>query len=236
MRRIAFLDRLLDLLFPRACNICGSRLTVTEQVICGPCNMHMPRTHYERSFEDNDLVRLFWAIIPIERGVAWFYYKSHSPAVRPIYRLKYGNRPHIGLQLGEMYAHEIQDSGFFDGIDIILPVPLTRKRERKRGYNQTMMIARGVGYATGLPIATKALTRSRFKESQTHKNMWERRDNVEGVFKLKDADSIRGKHVLIVDDVVTTGSTIIACAKELLKAGDVRISILALGHANPRAL
>ena len=130
-----------------------------------------------------------------------------------------------------MMAKELMRNGLFDDIDALVPVPLAKKRERERGYNQSMMLAKGVSEVTSLPIANQVVRRTRFAGSQTRRGRWERNENVEDVFELQDADSISGKHLLLIDDVVTTGATIIACAKEMQKASNVRISVLALGFA-----
>ena len=122
-------------------------------------------------------------------------------------------------------------SGLFDDIDALVPVPLARKRERERGYNQSMMLARGVSEVTGLPINNKVVRRTKFMGSQTRRGRWERNENVEDVFEVKDSHGLSGKHLLLIDDVVTTGATIIACAKEMQKASNVKISVLALGFA-----
>ena len=133
--------------------------------------------------------------------------------------------------MGRLMAKELQPSGFFDGIDGIVPIPLAKKRQRQRGYNQSLEIARGVSEITSLPIYNKVVRRIAFEGSQTNKGRWERNENVENVFELTDETAINGKHLLIVDDVVTTGATILACAKELCKAPNVKFSVLALGYA-----
>ena len=202
MKPISFWHRLLDLIAPRLCVVCGHRLTVTEETICSTCNLHLPRTDFHRNAYDNEMAKLFWHQIPIERATAFFYYEPHAQTANIIYELKYKNRPEIGSIVGRILAKEIQSSGFFDGIDGIVPVPLAKKRQRQRGYNQSEEIARGVS-----------------------------EENVEHVFELIDAEAVSNKHLLLIDDVVTTGATCIACAKALCQAGTVRISILSLGFA-----
>jgi len=133
--------------------------------------------------------------------------------------------------MGRMMAREIAAAGFFDGVDAIVPVPLARKRLRQRGYNQSMEIARGVSEITGLPIWNQVVIRTIFTGSQTQKDRWERNENVEKVFELADEAKVSGKHLLLVDDVVTTGATIVACARKLCEAGGVKVSILSLGYA-----
>ena len=228
---ISFWHRLLDLISPRLCVVCGQRLTVSEETICSICNLHLPRTGFHQDPYENEMAKLFWHQIPIERATALFYYVAHSETANIIYMLKYKNHPEIGEVMGRMTARELQTKGFFDGIDGIVPVPLARKRLRQRGYNQSMEIANGVSEITSLPIYNKVIRRNTFEGSQTNKGRWERNENVEKVFELIDSETVRGKHLLIVDDVVTTGATVIACAKELCKAGNVKVSVLALGFA-----
>ena len=231
MKPISFWHRLLDLISPRLCVVCGQRLTVSEETICSKCNLHLPRTGFQQDPYENEMAKLFWHQIPIERATALFYYEAHSETANILYELKYKSHPEIGEVMGRMMAKELQPFGFFDEIDGIVPVPLAKKRLRQRGYNQSLEIARGISEMTGLPIYNKVVRRNAFEGSQTNKGRWERNENVESVFELKDATAIQGKHILIVDDVVTTGATVIACAQELCKAGSIKVSVLALGFA-----
>lgn len=228
---ISFWDRLADLISPRACSSCGNRMVMGEDIICASCNLHLPRTGYADDPLDNEMARYFWHRIPIQRCAALFFYKAGAPPSRIIYNLKYNNRLDIAEMMGQMVAKEFQPKGFFDGIDLIVPIPLARKRQRQRGYNQSEEIARGVSEATGIPYDCKAVRRKSFIDSQTHKDRWERADNVEDAFELLDAARIHGKHILVIDDVVTTGATICACGKQLAMAGDVKISVLSLAFA-----
>lgn len=231
MKPISFWHRLLDLISPRLCVVCNNRLTITEEIICSRCNFHLPRTGFHKDPYENEMAKLFWHQIPIERATALFYYESHAETANIIYKMKYKSHPEIGEVMGRLMAKELQPSGFFDGIDGIVPIPLAKKRQRQRGYNQSMEIARGISEITGLPIYNNVARRNAFEGSQTNKGRWERNENVEGVFELKDASAVQGKHLLIVDDVVTTGATVLACAKELCKADNVKVSVLALGFA-----
>lgn len=231
MKPISFWHRVLDLISPRLCVVCGQRLTVSEEVICSKCNLHLPRTGFQQDPYENEMAKLFWHQIPIERATALFYYEAHSETANILYELKYKNHPEIGEVMGRLMAKELRPSGFFDGIDGIVPIPLAKKRLRQRGYNQSLEIARGISEITCLPIQNKVVRRNAFEGSQTNKGRWERNENVEGVFELKDATTVQGKHLLFVDDVVTTGATVIACAKELCKAGYVKVSVLAIGFA-----
>ena len=229
---ISLLARLIDTLAPRSCTVCGGRLTVTEEVMCACCNHSPPRTGYAKSGYDNRLVRLFWGRIPIEKGAAFFFYKAHSDTSRLIYQLKYGGHPELGEGLGCIVAAEFAHDGFFEGITAVVPVPLAHQREKERGYNQSVEIAHGISAETGLPVLDKVLERISFHGSQTQKDRWERNENVEKAFHLLDALALNNQHILLIDDVITSGATLVAAAKEVLKAVNVKISVLSLGFAN----
>jgi len=229
---ISLLARLIDTLAPRSCVVCGTRLTVTEEVMCACCNHSLPRTGYAKSAYDNRLARLFWGRIPIEKGAAFFFYKAHSDTSRLIYQLKYGGHPELGEGLGRIVAAEFAHDGFFEGITAVVPVPLARQREKERGYNQSVEIARGISAETGLPVLDKVLERISFHGSQTQKGRWERNENVEKAFRLLDTSALNNQHILLVDDVITSGATLVAAAKEVLKGENVKVSVLSLGFAN----
>ena len=230
----SFWSRLVDLIAPRACVVCGGRLGIHEFFLCGSCNLQLPRTNYADNPYENDMARLFWGQLPVERCAALFFYQGGSGPSQILYELKYKNHPEIGEFFGRMIAEEWNDTGFFEGIDLIVPVPLAKERQRQRGYNQSLHIARGIGSVTRLPIVTNAVSREQFVESQTQKDRWQRNENVEGCFRLNDGSALKGRHVLLVDDVVTTGATICSCGREMLKAGDVRFSILTIGFAKSK--
>lgn len=174
----------------------------------------------------------FWGHIKIERAAALFYYEPHSDVSRIILSLKYLNHPETGEIMGRILAEEFMRDDFFEGIDVIVPVPLARKRQHSRGYNQSFEIAYGISKATKIPIVNNAIRRKNFKKSQTKMNRWQRMDNVRDEFILKNKKGLSNKHILIVDDVVTTGATVISCANELSKCGGVRFSVISLGFTH----
>ena len=220
----------MDLISPRLCVVCGNRLAVTEETLCSKCYLHLPRTDFANDLYENVMAKLFWGQIKLEKATALFYYEPHAETAQILYELKYKNHPEIGVVMGRMMAKELMKSGLFEDIDALVPVPLAKKREHERGYNQSLELAKGVSEVTGLPIANLVIRRTKFVGSQTKRGRWERNENVEHVFELVD-DNISDQHLLLIDDVVTTGATVIACAKEMQKASNVRISVLALGFA-----
>ena len=224
--RISFLSRLLDIIGPRRCAICGSRLAASEQGICGVCNLHLPRTDFRLSPEDNIMARLLWGRIPIKRCAALYYHEGHSEAGRVVYDIKYHDAPELARMMGRMMAEEY--ASFFDGIDLLLPVPLTKQRQRKRGYNQAEVIAAELARALHAQLRSGDLVRVRRTRSQTRPDAEARVKNVQGVFALRHAFPAR--HVLLVDDTFTTGATLAACHRVLRDAlgPSVRISIATL--------
>ena len=221
--------RILDFISPRLCVVCGERLSPTERSLCSVCMLHLPRTTYQFSPDDNPVAQLFWHLTPIKRAAALLYYEPHSELARLIYDLKYHDRPDIGEDMGRLMANEMQLAHYFDGIDVLLPVPLSRKRLRQRGYNQSEMLAIGVSDITHLPIVTNALRRKHFVKSQTRLSRHERQENVEDMFELRDGSRLQGKHVLLIDDICTTGATLIACIDALKNIPGIRLSVLTLG-------
>lgn len=229
--RISLWTRLLDFISPRPCAVCGARLAVTEEEVCSVCNLHFPRTDFHLHPIDNKLAKLFWGLVPIERAAALFYYEPHSVTSHLVYMLKYFGHIEVGTVMGRMMGRELGESGFFDDIDIIVPVPLSKKRQRERGYNQSEELAKGIGLTTGIAVETHGVRRTTFRRSQTQLSDWERRENVAGLFCIgKRGDTLAGKHVLLVDDVVTTGATLVACANALKELEGIRFSVLALGY------
>lgn len=224
-----FFVRTINLISPQKCTVCGCRLAIGEEVICTVCNIHLPRTHFAANPYENIMAKMFWGQIPLMRAAALFYYEPSSEVSRIIHSMKYFNHPEAGEFMGRLLAEDIKDTGFFDSIDIIIPIPLTKKRKRQRGYNQSEEIARGIHGITGIPVMSDSVMRTSFKTSQTKMNHWQRLDNVKDAFKVKNAENLDGKHILIVDDVVTTGATIISCAKEIRKSCDAKFSVLSLG-------
>ncbi|MFO7622229.1 MAG: ComF family protein [Bacteroidales bacterium] len=223
-------DDFISLLFPRLCFACGDHLLRNEKIICTGCYVEIPRTNYHLS-DDNPVARLFWGRCLIEKAAAFSFYTRGSRISKLIHNLKYNGIREIGPELGRIYALTLGSSGFTQGMDIIIPVPLHPSRQRQRGFNQSDSIALGVSEVTGLPLCSNLVSRVSVSGTQTRRSRYERWTNVEGIFNVTDPGKVAGRHVLLVDDVITTGSTIESCAGELLKIGGVKVSVVALAYA-----
>jgi len=221
--------RILDFISPRQCVVCGKRLAPSENSLCSACMLHLPRTTYQFTPDDNPMVQLFWHLTPVRHAAALIYYEPHSEVARIVYDMKYRERPDVAEDMGRLMANEMMMARFFDGIDLLLPVPLSPKRLRQRGYNQSERLACGISDITHLPVVTKALRRKHFLKSQTQLSRHERQENVTDMFELYDDTLLRDKHVLLIDDICTTGATLIACADAIKDVEGIRISILTFG-------
>jgi ComF family protein len=223
-------DDFISLLFPRVCYACGNHLLRNENLICTGCYVTIPRTNYHLQ-ADNPVAQLFWGRCLVEKAAAFSFYARGSRIRNLIHKLKYGGVKEIGYELGRIYAVSLKSSGFTEGFDVIIPVPLHPSKKRIRGFNQSEYISAGIADVTGLPVITDSLVRIVLSATQTNRSRYDRWTNVEGIFRVEIPDSIRGKHILLVDDVITTGSTIESCVNELLKVENVKVSVIAIGCA-----
>jgi ComF family protein len=167
----------------------------------------------------------------VEKAASFSYYNRGSRIRTLIHNLKYKGIKEIGTELGSIYGYSLVSSGFTGGINIIMPVPLHPAKERSRGFNQSAIVSEGISAATHIPVETKALVRVAVSPTQTRKSRYERWTNVEGIFRVIDPERIKNMHVLLVDDVITTGSTIESCVNELVKVEGVKVSVAALAYA-----
>ena len=190
----------------------------------------MPRTGYHM-LPGNPVEQLFWGRCYIEKAAAFSYYSKGSRIRNLIHNLKYRGIKEIGYELGRIYGLSLKSSGFTSGINLIVPVPLHPGKRRIRGFNQSEIISEGISGVTGIPVETNALTRVVPSSTQTRRSRYERWTNVEGIFRVSAADIVSNRHILLVDDVITTGSTIESCVCELLKLPGVTISVAALAVA-----
>lgn len=214
------------MLFPHVCNGCGTDQLNDASLLCMRCIEALPETNFEYH-PGNPVEKTFWGRLPLAGAAAQFYFTKESLVQRLMHQLKYKGNKDLGLQLGRIMGDQILRSGRFPA-DALIPLPLFPAKERKRGYNQATVLCDGMSEILEIPVWDKVIIRPQFTETQTKKGRIERWKNMEGKFVLKDPGAIRDKHLLLVDDVVTTGATLESCGIELLKAEGVKLSIATL--------
>lgn len=220
----------LALFYPRLCAGCQASLVRGEEVICLGCLMDLPKTGFEK-MADNPVAKLFWGRADIQFATALCSFDKGGIMQHLMHQLKYKGSRETGETLGKVLGHDLMCTSSWSEIDLVVPVPLHPRRERERGYNQSAEIGRGVAKALGKPLVTGNLVRHRYSETQTRKGKYERWENVRELFRSRNPEILEGKHILLVDDVVTTGATLEACAKVLLKIQGVKVSIATLAYA-----
>ncbi|WP_158798437.1 ComF family protein [Pedobacter sp. L105] len=220
----------ISLLFPDLCNACGTQLFHGEEQICTKCLHDLPYTDFHL-YADNAVAKLFWGRIACHAAMAMLYFRKGSRVQNLIHRLKYNDQIKLGFVLGSLLGEKLAQSDLYLQADLIIPVPLHPRKERSRGYNQALQIALGVADKLRLPVPASLLVRNKATSTQTKKNRYSRFENMKAVFSVTDPASLSNKHVLLVDDVITTGATLEACAQVLLDAGVAKLSIVALAFA-----
>jgi len=220
----------INLMFPDLCVVCGVNLQKNEHQLCLTCLHDIPRTNYHL-IVDNPIERKFWGKVPIHRATSYFFFQKGSSFQKLLHILKYQGNKEIGELLGKYAAMDLLDSPDFASVDLIIPVPLHPQKYRLRGYNQSEWIGKGISDILNKPVNTTSLQRIRENTTQTQKSVYERYENTEGIFQLCNKTELEGKHVLLIDDVLTTGSTLEACIVALLDAPGIKISVFTLAVA-----
>ena len=208
--------------------ICGEHIGSEMHGICIKCRYEIPLTYYWRSAE-NPVKEHFAGLVPLVQGSSFIFYSGNSLWRDMVHRFKYGGEWAIAESMGRWYGAELRDSGLYDDIDIVVPIPLHPLKTLRRGYNQSRYLAEGIARELGAKVVVDAVVRRRNNPSQARRRGSERWDNVEALFELRKTDKLRGRHLLLVDDVLTSGATLTACAEAILRAQpDCRISIATL--------
>ncbi len=223
-------ESLLSLFYPRLCLACGQNLPSKASSICLSCNHQLPKTDFHLQ-ADNPFTERFWGRIPLHAGAACYHFSKSGRTQQLLHHLKYGGKREVGVEIGKIYGADLLQSPLFRTVAHIVPVPLHPRRKRQRGYNQAAAFAQGLSQAMKLPWS-EALIRTQHTSSQTSKTRMERFANVSQVFALRDESAVQGKLVLLVDDVMTTGATLEACAHCLLQAEGTSVAMCTIAIAN----
>ncbi len=225
------LKDIFRLIFPSQCAICRTPLGHGITDICLTCRLDLPLTYFWKK-ADNPVSLKFWGHIPIETGSAYFYYMASGRWRSIIHNFKYRKGWRYAQMLGEWYGAELRDSGNYSDIDVIIPIPLHPIKRIKRGYNQSDWIAKGIAKELGVEVDYNSVTRKTNNTSQTKLSYTERWVNVDDIFTVRNPSRLMGKHILLIDDVLTTGATIISCGESISKqVKGCKFSVAVLGIA-----
>jgi ComF family protein len=225
------LSPLAHLFYPHVCTGCGSDLVEEDNLLCLKCINDLPHTNFAMH-TGNPVEKIFWGRLPLTAAMSEFYFAKGTLIQTLIHEFKYKGNIDIGMYLGAMMGNSLLSNDRFSKIDAIVPLPLFADKEFKRGYNQATILCNGIGEVMNVPVLINNVVRKRFTETQTKKHRTERWENVATSFQVNNPKELKNKHLLLVDDVVTTGATLEACGAEILKAEGTKLSIATLAFAS----
>lgn len=227
--RNIFMD-FISLIFPKLCAGCRRGLQLNEDCICTFCHYQLPETNYHLR-ADNPVAKIFWGRVKLNAAASFYAFNKGGKVQNLIHELKYRGRPDVGILIGKFYGCRIKESELFGSVDLVVPVPLHVDKLKKRGYNQSECFAKGIAESMDITCDPKILKRNADTQTQTNKSRFQRWENINSVFSVNDKNNVGGKHILLVDDVVTTGATLEACAQLLLQVPNVIVSIATIAYA-----
>ncbi len=230
MLNINALDYLFNLFYPKICLSCGEALRSEENIICIKCELRLPKTGFHMH-EDNPVSRVFWGRLNITAATSFLFFSKQGRVQSMMHNLKYKGQKELGIRLGFIFGEDLKQSLLYKGIHYVIPVPLHPKKLRKRGFNQSAAIAEGIAKSNHTEVF-KGLKRKVHSSTQTKKSRYERWQNVKDIFELSNPEQLKNKKVLLVDDVLTTGATLEACASSLTEVAGISICIATLAYAN----
>lgn len=220
------------LFFPRLCEACGDELLGNESFLCIRCWTVLPETGFQRQPE-NPAQLQFLGRVPVEQTACLYYFHTGSRLQQVMHAFKYRGGTELGSELGRRFGHRLAEASWASGADYLVPVPLSARKQKERGYNQSECLALGMAESLGLPVASEAVQRVRHTSTQTHKTRQERLLNMHSAFEVREPAKLDGRHLILVDDVLTTGATLEALTLSILSRCRAKISIATLAYAIP---
>jgi len=224
-----FLKEIFNIFYPEICLCCKDPLTTNEQSICLKCRHDLPLTNFTR--EKNNLVeKIFYGRFPIEEATSLFYFLKKGKVQQLMHELKYNNQQQIGNLIGNWLGEEILESKRFNDVDCIIPVPLHKKKKKIRGYNQVSTFGKSLSFKLNIPFYEDVLIKTSSTKTQTKKLRFDRWKNAEHQFIIKNKELIKNRHILLIDDIITTGATLEACLNTLEKSDNTKVSIATMAY------
>lgn len=226
-----YLKDFTRLIFPNNCAGCGDELFASTSLLCWKCINELPKTGFEKHAH-NPTSAIFYGRLPLQHAFSWLFYNKGSLAQHLVHQIKYKRNLELGKFMGQQMGEAMQETGLYNDVDVLVPLPLNKKKLAKRGYNQAMLLCKGISEVIQKPVENVAVIRNKFTETQTRKTRLERISNVEQVFDLQDGHVLENKHALLVDDVITTGATMESCGQILLQVPGLKLSMASLAAAS----
>jgi ComF family protein len=230
MKIPGFIEDFLSLLYPRVCAACGNSLFKHEDIICTYCLYHLPKSNYHL-MEESPLDKVFWGRAQLAHTAALYIFQKKSKVQHLIHQLKYKGRMDVGIYLGKLLGAELAKAENFRDVTKVVPVPLHPGKQRKRGYNQSEQIAIGLAKAMNIEMDTTSFVRTINTETQTRKSRFARWENVKEIFEVTAPEKLANQHIILLDDVITTGATLESAAHLLLAIQGVKLSVACIGFA-----
>ncbi len=230
MKTSPWINGFTHLFFPRTCQACGHVLYSQEEILCTKCLFHLPKTNFHLH-ENNPVSRVFWGRVELNAATSYLFFSKQGKTQRLMHNLKYRGKKQVGIYLGNKFGKELKKSELYNTVQVVIPVPMHPKKQQKRGYNQSDLIAEGIALAMNAEIQVDNLVKVHNTTSQTKKSRYKRWKNVKHLFQVRNEALLQNKHILIVDDVITTGATIEACAHRLSSIKGITISVASLAYA-----
>lgn len=226
----SYIADFFNLFFPRVCLICSKGLYQHEKHICRLCEKELPRSYFHLA-DDNLVEKLFWGRVNVKRASSFLLYTKGGVVKNILHSIKYRNNKELGYELAKLYSSDLKEVNFFDHIDVVIPVPLHDKKFQLRGYNQSEWIAKGFSESLSAELVTDNLFKRIHTSTQTKKGRYDRWKNVGEVFDIRDKALFEQKNILLVDDVLTTGATLEACANVLSQVEGITLNVVTLAYA-----
>lgn len=228
---MALINDFLSLIYPRRCEACGDPLYRHEEYICNYCTLHLPISNYHLE-KENRLMRVFAGRVPLTGAAAQYVFEKDGKIQKLLHSIKYEEQKELAHFLGGLYASGLKTDGWWKAVDLVIPIPLHKRKLKIRGFNQSEYYAKGFAGTMNKELDTQSLIRTKHTETQTRKKKFERWENVDGIFEVTEETKLRDKHVLLVDDVITTGATIEAAWQAFRRVENVQVSVVSIAFAN----
>ncbi len=230
---MTLINDFLSLIYPRHCEACGNNLFKHEKYICNYCKVNLPKSNYHHA-SDTELTRVFAGRVPFVHALSLYVFEKSGKIQKLLHAIKYQHQKDLAEFLGKQYANDLLKNNTFNGVDVIIPIPLHKNKLKARGFNQSEWFAKGLSENLNIPIDTQTMMRKVETNTQTKKRKYQRWENVEGIFEITNHEALKNKHVLIIDDVITTGATIEAAWQCVKDVEGIKFSVAAIAFASKK--